>query len=95
MQVLICTDYSIYKLHESIVSSANKWQPYLKRRELIGAFDWSKEDTVVEHIKTYYTEVMDQVNERYHNSFKNDPYLRINIELAGFYIATVSFILCS
>lgn len=49
----------------------------------------SKENAVVKHIKDYYAEIMDQVNERYRNSFKNDPYLNINIELAGFYIAMV------
>ena len=73
-------------------SAANKWlQPNSRKRSenQTETSITSKENAVVQHIKAYYTEVMDQVNERYQNSFKNDPYLNINIELVGFYIAMV------
>lgn len=96
VQVLICTDYSIYQLHESIVTAAGTWSaPSAMKRAAVNKHnrrlidERAKEKAIIEHIKAYYTEVMDQVNERYRNSFTNDPYLNINVELVGFYIAMV------
>lgn len=106
VQVLICTDYSVYLLHQSIVESSltlplsslagqrlkddeiyyiNNARRRRRRRRRN-----ANQEAVINHMKDYYTEVMDQVNERYQNSFTDDPYLNINIELAGFYIAMVS-----
>ena len=95
VQVLICTDYSIYKLHESIVvakAAAASSSSSFNSLRIVGRAQQKMqitENPVITHIKAYYTEVMDQVNERYRDSFKSDPYLNINIELVGFYIALV------
>lgn len=91
VQVLIVTDYSIYQLHESILSGQHsndeRKHQLLSQKPNLRSSRANNENPIVQHIKAYYTEVMDQVNERYLNSFRTDPILNINIELVGFYIA--------
>lgn len=52
VEVLICTDFSVYEMHRSIVSQ-NKWN--------IDSDENIRENTV-NHIKAYYTQIIDEVN---------------------------------
>lgn len=81
IQVLICTDYSVFQLHANILSH-NNWT----------LSDMNQKQIVVQHIKQYYITIIKDVNERYQNSFKDDPLLNIKLAISGFIIATVEFL---
>jgi hypothetical protein len=57
VQVLVCTDYSIYRLHESILS--NKFGTGF---DLMSDYDKIPQDIVIDHIKNYYSVLLKQVN---------------------------------
>ncbi|CAF1015162.1 unnamed protein product [Brachionus calyciflorus] len=76
VELLIVTDYSVYKMHEKIINS-KKWNKYNEKDERL----------VVNHIKTYYTEIINQVNQRFEASFKDDPDIRIKISISNFFIS--------
>lgn len=85
IEVLICTDYSIYKLHESILFS-NDWDNWGDGNKT----SLTSQTTVVNHIKAYYTQIIADVNTRYKTSFSTHSYFEINIVIADFLIATVN-----
>ena len=78
---MICTDYSIYKLHESILFS-NDWDNW-------GDGNKTSQTTVINHIKAYYTQIINDVNTRYKVSFDEHSYFDMNIVISDFLIATV------
>jgi hypothetical protein len=49
------------------------------------------QDLVFLHMKIYFTHLMNIVNQRYINSFKNDPELRIYIKTKNFLFLTVEY----
>lgn len=80
VEILLVTDFSVYQMHEKILS-AKKWNKNSS----------TSPDLIINHIKTYYTEVIDQVNQRFETSFSQDPYLQIKILISQFYISEVIF----
>lgn len=61
---------------------------YQDHKKLLNSSDDSK---IFEHIRVYYAHTMNGVNEKYQNSLKTDPDLRINIKLVHVLILTVCF----
>ncbi len=53
IEVLICTDYSIYEMHKKILS-LNKWKFFDENNE-------TSQNQVISHIKAYYTQIIDDV----------------------------------
>ena len=51
IEIVICTDYSIYKLHKTILND------YLSNDQYI-----NDTQTIVNHIKAYYTQIINGVN---------------------------------
>lgn len=49
------------------------------------------DDSIKESIITYYKQIINDVNARYHMSFKDDSDLSFSISISDFYIATVRF----
>lgn len=49
----------------------------------------TNQQTILDHIRIYYAHTMNGVNDKYQNSFINDPDLKINIKLVHLLILTV------
>jgi hypothetical protein len=81
IQILICTDYSIYKLHKKI----------LENKHVNNMNCEINDDSIRESIINYYKLIINDVNARYYMSFKDDTDLSFSISITDFYIATVSF----
>lgn len=79
VEILLVTDFSVYQMHEKILSS-KKWNQNSP----------SNPELVINHIKTYYTEVINQVNQRFETSFSTDSDLQLKILISQFYISEVN-----
>jgi len=53
IEVLVCTDYSIYKMHHKILS-LNKWNVFNENNK-------TSQNSVISHIKAYYSQIIDDV----------------------------------
>jgi hypothetical protein len=79
IQILICTDYSIFKMHKQM----------LENKRLNNKNCEINDDSIKESIITYYKQIINDVNARYRMSFKDDSDLSFSISISDFYIATV------
>lgn len=80
VEILLVTDYSVYQMHKNIISN-KKWNKNVSNNS----------ELVINHIRTYYTEIINQVNERFQASFSHDPEFDIKIIISQFYISEVIY----